>query len=195
MLRRLLALGVLVLPLTLPATELSDPVHRWEFDYESGVIRKFTGGATPLNYVVLPQLLTLKTPAVSQRKFAGGDLIMRSRFSLLLEPIVTGPETRYIGASAAGCLEWWNIARTTSFFFSSGGGVGVMDSRGHQVAGAQGQDLNFNWLIYGGARKRWSEKMSGSLGIYFQHISNTGLDKVNPGLNAIGPMLGLSWHY
>jgi hypothetical protein len=195
MLQRVLALLIFAIAPTAVAKALSDPLHRWEFDYESGVIRKFTGSATPLNYVVLPQLLTLKSPAVSHRKFAGGDLVMRSRFSLLLEPIVKGPESRYFGLSASGCLEWWTLARTTSFFFSSGGGVGLMDSRGHEIAGAQGQDLNFNWLIYGGARKRWSDRMSGSLGIYFQHVSNTGLDKVNPGLNAIGPMLGLSWHY
>lgn len=172
-----------------------DPVAHWELTYESGVIRKFGGGATPLTYVVLPQLLTLKLPAVSQRRFAGGDLILRSRFSLLIEPIIKGPETRYIGAAASGCLEWWNLERTTSFFFASGGGLGVMDSKGHEIAGAQGQDLNFNWLVYVGARKKWSPRMSASLGLYFQHVSNTGLDKVNPGLNAAGPMLGFAWHY
>lgn len=172
-----------------------DPLLHWEFDCESGMIWKVGGGATPLSYVVIPQILTLKSPMVSRRSFAGGDLIMRSRFSLLLEPIIRGPEKYYLGASASGCLEWWNLKRTTSFFFTSGGGLGVMHSKGHQIAGAQGQDLNFNWLAYLGARKRWTPQISASIGVYFQHISNKDLDKINPGLNAVGPMLGFSWHY
>lgn len=172
-----------------------DPLAHWEFDFESGVLRKVGGGATPLRYVVLAELLTWKTPAVSHVAFAGGDLILRSRFSLLLEPIIKGPERYYLGASASGSLEWWNTPRTTSFFFTSGGGLGVMHSKGHQIAGAQGQDLDFNWLVYAGARKRWTSRASASLGIYFQHISNTGLDKINPGLNAVGPMIDFTWHY
>lgn len=180
-----------------PATDTADPdpLTHWEFDFGSGVIRKVGGGATPLNYVVIPQLLTLKTPAVSRVPFAGGDLILRSRFTLLLEPIIKGPERYYLGASASGSLEWWNTRRTTSFFFASGGGLGVMHSKGHQIAGAQGQDLDFNWLVYVGARKRWTPRASASLGVYFQHISNTGLDRINPGLNAVGPMIDFAWHY
>jgi|GEM_PF-417142 len=176
-------------------TSPHDPLQHWEFDYETGVIRKVGGGATPLVYVVLPQLLTWKLPVVGRRPFAGGELSIRTRLSLLIEPIIKGPESRYLGASASGCVEWWNAERTTSFFFSSGGGLGVMDSKGHQIKGAQGQDLNFNWLVYVGARKKWTPRMSASLGLYFQHVSNTGLDKINPGLNALGPMFGLSWHY
>jgi hypothetical protein len=41
-------------------------------------------------------------------------------------------------------------------------------------------------------RYRTSEDWQWSLGLYFQHISNKGLNKVNPGLNALGPTLSLS---
>ncbi|MDF3058293.1 MAG: hypothetical protein K0R17_2508 [Rariglobus sp.] len=172
-----------------------DPVDRWELDFETGILWKVGGGATSLNYVVLPQFLTLKTPAVMQRAFLGGDLVMRSRFSLLIEPIIVGPESHYIGAAASGILEWWDPARTRSLFFSSGGGLGGMDSKGREIDGAQGQDLNFNWFIYTGARFRGGERWSASIGVYFQHISNTGLDEINPGLNSLGPMLSLSWQF
>lgn len=173
----------------------ADPLDRWELDFETGILWKAGSDATPLNYVVLPQLLTLKTPAVKHWDFAGGDLVIRSRFSLLIEPITTGPESHYIGAAASGILEWWDHARTRSLFFSSGGGLGGMDSKGHEIAGAQGQDLNFNWFIYGGARFRGGERWNVSVGVYFQHISNTGLDSINPGLNAIGPMLSVGWRF
>jgi hypothetical protein len=172
-----------------------DPLDRWELDFETGILWKFGDNATPLNYVVLPQLLTLKTPAVMHRVFGGGDLVLRSRFSLLIEPITVGPESHYMGAAASGILEWWDHARTRSLFFSSGGGLGGMDSKGHETAGAQGQDLNFNWFIYTGVRLRGDERWSASVGVYYQHISNTGLDEVNPGLNAIGPMLSVGWWF
>lgn len=172
-----------------------DPVEHWEFDYESAVLWKFGSSATPLTYTLIPQILTLKSPAVSRREFLGGELFLRSRFSLLLEPILKGPETHYVGASASGCLEWWNVARTHVLFFSSGGGLGGMDSRGHEIAGAQGQDLNFNWFIYSGGRIRFGNTMNVGCGIYFQHISNRDLDRVNPGLNALGPIVSFGWHY
>jgi hypothetical protein len=37
-----------------------------------------------------------------------------------------------------------------------------------------------------------TEHWQASLSLYFQHISNKGMNKVNPGLNALGPMLGVS---
>ncbi len=176
------------------APQSDDPLDRWELDFETGILWK-VGGRTELNYVVLPQLLTLKTPVVMHRPFAGGDLVLRSRFSLLIEPIVRGPESHYIGGAASGILEWWDHARTRSLFFSSGGGLGLMDSKGYETKGAQGQDLNFNWFIYAGARFRGGERWNASIGVYYQHISNTGLDKINPGMDVIGPMLSMGWKF
>jgi lipid A 3-O-deacylase len=173
-----------------------DPLEHWEFDVEAGALWRVGDGATPLNYTVLSQMLTLKSPATLRLgSVAGGDLAVRSRFSLLIEPIVAGPETFYLGASASGCLEWWNARRNFSVFFAAGGGVGWMDSRGHEIRGAQGQDLNFHWLLYPGVRYLGRNQVSVSLGLYYQHISNGGLDDINPGLNAVGPMLSVGWHF
>ncbi len=197
----LLSALAVVLPMPLRAgTEMAasdfDPLENWEFDVESGALWRVGDGATPLNYTVLTQMLTLKSPATLRLgQIAGGDVAIRSRFSLLIEPIVAGPETFYLGASASGCLEWWNARRNFSVFFAAGGGVGWMDSRGHEIPGAQGQDLNFNWLLYPGVRYLGRNQVSVSLGLYFQHISNTGLDDINPGLNALGPMLSVGWHF
>ena len=115
---------------------------------------------------------------------------MRSRISLLIEPIVQGPENHYIGVAAAGELEWRRGPFTV--FFASGGGFGGMDSKGYEIPGGQGQDFNLNWLIHTGARYQVDERWTWSLGLYFQHISNRRMDKVNPGLNALGPTLGVA---
>lgn len=68
-----------------------------------------------------------------------------------------------------------------------------MDSKGRVVKGAQGQHLNLNWFIHAGVNKFVSDRMSFSLGVYFQHISNGGMDKINPGIDAVGPIVGISW--
>ena len=113
-----------------------DPTERWELDFDSGVLYSVGSRASPLDYTFLPQILTLKSGAVMRRKLGAGDLVVRNRFSLLVEPIVSGPETHYIGIAAAPSIEWWNAARTFSTFFSIGGGFGWMDSR--RQCGARG---------------------------------------------------------
>ena len=168
------------------------PNLRYELDYSTGVFWKVGGGATPLSYTLLPQIITLKIPPIHEWPCGEGTLVMRSRFSLLIEPIIRGPETHYYGLAAAGELEWRDPSRRFTAFFASGGGFGWMNSKGYQVPGAQGQDFNLNWLIHSGVRYRPSEEWQWSLGLYFQHISNKGMDKVNPGLNALGPTLSLS---
>jgi lipid A 3-O-deacylase len=173
-----------------------DPTQHWEADYETGVLWRFTGDATPLSYTVEPQILTVKSPLVGDpRPFAGGELVIRNRFSLLLEPISMGPEHHFYGIVASGDMEWWDRTRTFCVFFAAGGGVGWLDSKGHQIAGAQGEDFNFTWLAYPGVRYLFRNRLSASAGVYFQHVSNRYLNRINPGLNAIGPMLSVGWHY
>jgi lipid A 3-O-deacylase len=173
-----------------------DPTQHWEMDYESGLIWRFSGDATPLTYTIIPQLITVKTPLVgTPRPFLGGDLVIRTRLSLLYEPILAGPEHHFIGTSASGIMEWWDKRRTHALFFSSGGGIGWLDSKGHQVKGAQGEDFNLNWLAYAGVRFLFKNRLSTSIGAYFQHVSNHGMNPVNPGVNAVGPMVSVGWHF
>ncbi len=166
------------------------PPLRFELDYTTGVFWHVGGGATPLSYTLVPQILSVKFPPNFEKPWHGGTLLLRSRVSLLLEPIVKGPEDYYVGFAAAGELEW--RSGRFSAFFASGGGFGWMDSKGYELPGGQGQDFNFNWLIHIGARYHVDQQWTASLGLYFQHISNRGMDKVNPGMNALGPTLGIS---
>lgn len=173
-----------------------DPTQHWEIDTESGVLWRFSGDATPLSYTFLPQMITFKSPLVGTvRPFFGGDLVIRNRFSLLGEPIPMGPEHHFLGGTASGILEWWDRHRTHCLFFASGGGIGWLDSKGHEIAGAQGEDFNLTWLAYTGVRLMFRNRMSISAGAYFQHISNRYLNRINPGVNAVGPMLSVGWHF
>jgi lipid A 3-O-deacylase len=173
-----------------------DPTRHWEVDYENGVLWRFTGDATPLTYTMLPQIITVKSPLVGDpRPFFGGDLVIRNRFSLIGEPFSAGPEHHFLGGTASGILEWWDHPRRRCLFFAAGGGIGWLDSKGHEIKGAQGEDFNLTWLAYPGVRFLFRNRLSVSAGVYFQHISNRYLNRINPGVNAIGPMASVGWHF
>jgi len=70
-----------------------------------------------------------------------------------------------------------------------------MDSKGHEIEGAQGQNFNLNWLLNFGMRANTLSGWQWTASVYFQHISNRNMNKINPGLNAVGPMVGLTWKY
>ena len=173
----------------------ADPMDQWGVELHTSALMKIGDSATPLDYTFLAQMLIFKSPQHFHRKLGSGDFFYRVRTTLLLEPIVRGPESYFVGVAFSPSLEWRSAARDFTGFFSAGGGVGWMDARGHQIAGAQGQDFNLNWFIHSGGSYHWSPQLSGSLGVYFQHLSNGGMNKINPGVNALGPTLGLVWKF
>jgi lipid A 3-O-deacylase len=172
-----------------------DPLERLEFNFDSGVLFSVGSRASPLDYTFLPQILTLKLGAFMRRELGSGTLVVRNRFSLLIEPIPRGPESHFIGVTAAPSIEWWNAERTFSTFFSIGGGFGWMDSQGYSVPGGQGQDFNFTWFMNAGVRFQLTDRLSAAAGLYFQHVSNGGLDTVNPGVDALGPTIGVGYRF
>src|SRR6478672_8318082 len=93
-----------------------DPLDHWELSVESAALWRVGHNGSHLDYVILPQIITVKLPDhFHLGEVAGGDLVLRNRFSLLLEPIVKGgAEDYFFGASASGSIEWWNKPRTFS---------------------------------------------------------------------------------
>lgn len=178
-----------------PSAPAYDPLDHWESAFETGALWSFGSNASPLDYTILPQLLTFKSPHVFKGEVLGGTLALRNRLTIAAEPIVEGPESYFFGLTGSGLLEWWNPARSFSLFFAAGGGVGWMDSKGHEVEGAQGQDFNYTWHLYSGVRVMPAEQLSVSLGLMFQHISNRGEDEINPGIDSLGPMISVGWHF
>jgi hypothetical protein len=124
---------------------------------------------------------------------AGAKLVVRNRFSALLETITSGPEDVYLGLAAAPSVEYWFPSQKTSAYFSIGGGFGWADSTGRD--NGLGQDFTFNWFSQLGLRQKITENLSLQGGVYFQHLSNLGMTDPNPGIDAVGFTLGCCWKF
>ncbi len=179
---------------TASAAELEVAKKPWEIsslNLESGVLWEI-GTGTPFPYRLLETQFSWKSAAVFTDVMADGSrIILRHRFALLGAIIQQGPESHYIAVSASPSLEWWNAAGTWSLYSGIGGGFGWLDSQG--IKGGQGQDFTLNWLMRGGIEHVISKNQRVSAGIMYQHMSNGGQTKPNPGIDALGFMLGYTW--
>ena len=173
--------------------ESFDPAGDWTFDYETAVLVRASDN-TFQNYTVVPQIISLRTPAHVRIDLGDfGELTMRSRLSLLVEPILKGPENLYLGWSGSPSIEYWAPSKKWNLYTSVGGGFGWIDSQ--DVPGGQGQDFTFNWFAAAGFRYYVRPAFSVNLGVMFQHWSNRGQTDPNPGLDALGPSIGVSWSF
>ena len=174
--------------------EAIHPSESWEFTLETGYLWNI-GSNTPINYEIIPTQLTFRTPAQLYwwEGESGARLIVRGRYSLMMELFTVGPETGYLGVSGAPSIEYWFPDERTSVFFSIGGGLGLTDST--NVPGGQGQDFTFNWFANLGLRREIAENVSLLGGAYFVHHSNGGQTSPNPGIDAAGFSVGLGWRF
>ena len=168
------------------------PADMWSFDAETSSLWRISHNTTA-NYTVLPQIFSLRSPAFIHWNVFGHQLTVRNRLSVLVEPIAKGPESLYLGVTGSPSLEYWFLKDKACWYTSVGGGLGWIDS-GDEVGG-QGRDLTFNWFATMGVRFYFTPTTSVNAGAYFQHMSNGGATDPNPGLDALGPILGFSWAF
>ena len=169
----------------------ADPRDRWEWTLESGWLTQ-VGSNTDADYEIVPALLTLRSPVVWQwwSGAEGNSLIVRSRYSVLFESIIQGPEDYHIGFNAAPSIEYWSPSGIHSVYFSIGGGAGWINSAGG--TDGQRQDLTFNWFMHLGLRRMLDPATSLHVGGYFIHHSNLGMTDPNPGIDTLGIVIGIS---
>jgi lipid A 3-O-deacylase len=160
---------------------------------ETGILWE-VGHGTPLAYRLVPTQLSWRSAEAFGHEFADGSiLLVRHRITLLGTWIESGPETHYIAIDGSPSIEWWNKEGTWALVGGSGGGLGGLDSTG--VKGAEGQDFTFNWFGRLGIEHIISPGRSVSAGIMYQHMSNGGQTKPNPGIDALGFAFGYAWRY
>jgi lipid A 3-O-deacylase len=177
----------------LPSRGDEAPFDDWSFDVDTGSLWRF-GVNTDLDYVVVPTTWSLRTPAHIKLQLGEGDLVVRTRASLLTEWVARGPEDYYLGFSASPSIEYWLPGRRTEFHFSIGGGIGIVNHQAN-VDGAQGRDKTYNWFMLAGVRHLLNDHWAVHGGVMFQHFSNLGATDPNPGLDGLGPIVGLSYRF
>jgi lipid A 3-O-deacylase len=178
------------------AAEPAPPVQPWQtsaLNIETGLLWEI-GTGTPIPYRLVPTQFSWRSAEFFGRALPDGSrIVLRHRLSLLGTWIENGPESHYLGVAGSPSLEWWNKSGTWSLYTGAGGGAGFIDSRG--VKGGQGQDFTLNWFIRGGIEHVIANGAHLTAGIMYQHMSNGGQTKPNPGIDALGVMLGYTFKY
>ena len=172
------------------------PARPWEtsaWNVETGVLWEI-GTGTPIAYRLVPtQLAWRSREALGWSLADGSRILFRHRLALIGTLVQNGPESHYLGFSGSPSLEWWDKTGKWSLFTGSGGGFGFIDSQG--VKGGQGQDFTLNWFIRGGLEHVTAHNARLSAGIMYQHMSNGGQTKPNPGSDALGFTIGYGWAF
>ena len=174
----------------------SAPARPWEtsaLNIETGMLWEI-GTGTPFAYRLIKTQLSWRSKEFLGHEFSDGSrIVIRHRLTLIGDLVQNGPESHYVGFSGSPSVEWWNKSGTWSLFTGSGGGFGLIDSRG--IKGGQGQDFTLNWFIRGGIEHVMANNRRLSAGIMYQHMSNGGQTKPNPGIDALGFTVGYSWAF
>ena len=178
---------------TKAAEETAQPWASHEWTVESGVLWEI-GHLTTIPYRLAPFQLSWMSRATFNHEFKDGSrLVLRHRITLLGDLILNGPESHYDGFSCSPSIEWWNKTGNWALYTGSGGGFGWIDSRG--VTGGQGEDFTLNWFIRAGVEHVTTKNGRFNAGLMYQHMSNGGRTDPNPGIDAVGFMLGYTWGF
>jgi hypothetical protein len=180
------------------ATFAADPApgRPWAssaLNVESGLLWEI-GRSTPIAYRLVPTQLSWRSAEFFGHALSDGSrVVLRHRLTLIGTVIQNGPESHYVGFAGSPSLEWWDKSGTWSWFAGSGGGFGVIDARG--LPGGQGQDFTLNWFLRGGLEHVTAKGIRWSAGLMYQHMSNGGMTKPNPGIDALGFTVGYGRAY
>jgi hypothetical protein len=159
---------------------------------ESGLLWN-VGNSTPLSYRLVPTQLSWRSREFIARQYTSTRLVIRHRVTLFGTWFQQGPESHYFAAAASPSIEWWNNAGTWNAYGGAGGGLGWLDAQ--NVTGAQGQNFTFNWFARAGVEHVSARGIRWSAGAMFQHMSNGGQTNPNPGIDAVGVMIGWAWSF
>lgn len=169
------------------------PAEQYSVDVESGAIWQ-VGTGTPLSYRIFPTQFSWRSKEALGWNFGNGlRLSIRHRLTLQATWIDQGPESHYVAVGGSPSIELWDRSGRWGLAGGAGGGLGLLDSRG--VKGGQGQDFTLHWFARGGIEHVIAPGRRMSVGILFQHMSNGGQTKPNPGIDAVGFTFGYSFRY
>lgn len=180
-------------PIVMASNDVIAPWERHAFDIETGVSWQVSDN-TPISYRLIDTRFSWRSPRFIGHNFANGSkLMVRNQATLIASFIDQGPENYYLGLAGSPSIEWWSPDDQWSLYFAIGGGIGVTNST--HVAGGLGQDFTYNWFAKAGIRYQLSADLAIYGGASFMHLSNMGATDPNPGVDALGFTMGVSYSF
>lgn len=200
-LRTLIVIFFATAPIVLAGPERSasssnfsvDGPPRFELSIESAYLLGVFGN--PHSYEVSANLLTarLRWGDFTERAgiFRGYNQVYLSAEA---QPIIRGVENQYFGMNLGLRYNFGRAGNRLTPYFSGGLGLGFIDSNADDF-GSQGQDFTFNILTAAGVSYKLTDRLSGQVGLLYEHFSNAGQTDPNPSLNLLGPQLGFTYSF
>lgn len=168
----------------------TDTIPRCEFSLESAYLLGVFGN--PHSYEINANFLTAR---VRWGDWTEREGILRGYnqvyFSAEAEPLIRGVENHYFGVNLGVRYNFGRSGSRFTPYFSGGLGAGFIDSNADNI-GSQGQDFTFNILTAAGVSYKLNARLTGQLGLLYQHLSNANQTNPNPSLNLLGPQLGFT---
>ncbi len=174
-------------------TTVVEQPARFDFAIESAYILGIFGN--PHSYEINANFLTAR---IRWGDWTAREGFLRGYnqlyFSAEVEPIIRGVENHYFGMNVGLRYNFGRIGSRFTPYFSGGLGLGFIDSNADNF-GSQGQDFTFNILTAAGISYKLNERLSGQIGLLYQHLSNAGQTNPNPSLNLLGPQVGFTYSF
>jgi len=179
-----------------PRSDAAFHENKLEVSFETAQL--FDVGGAEVFYHVAPQILSLHW----QLDEVGNEGWLRGNtefiFGGYFTPVIQGVESRYTGGLFGPRYNFVQPGSEWVPYLESRVGFGFTDSRADQRGKGQGQDFFFTFTVGMGTRYLINDHAQVSLGVIYQHISNAGLsepERINHGLDTLGPILSLSYAF
>ena len=165
---------------------------KWELGVNSGVM------FSPFFDLITKRVVNYTTTGIQGGYMLSnpmGPSWLRGNVEVIVEAF-GGGVVQGQGSYVAGTIGWmrYNFLPTNGRFkpyFQLGGGIEMTDIDGHIL----GQRQNFNLDFGFGLRYMITKNCAFNAEYRFQHFSDAYQNKVNLGVNAQGPVVGISWFF
>ena len=182
---------------TTPSMLITQKPSTLEISLEEVTLKEYDGNVHP--YVFQSSLLSLNWMPYKPIVILGEPFIWQWRGTVVADAIFKGPETVYLGFAPQFRVIAPLGKTPFALFLGGGGGCGWANANTANVSdGGLGEPFTFILMGSWGLRYSIDKHWTAWLGMDYQHLSNAGISdwhKQNIGLDSLGAMVGVGYHF